>query len=102
MATRSIVGMSEEFWEEDVQSIREHERRAGKFGNEFVYGTYNPRLLFDNVADGIRSSWDFIFKDPALVTQEEKEIWREAKLGALGFMLQASAPAFVQSAKGVW
>lgn len=102
MATRSVIGMSEEFWEEDVQSIREHERSAGKFGNEFIYGTYNPRLLFDNVADGIRSSWDFIFKDPALVTQEEKEIWREAKLGALGFMLQGGAPAFVQSARGVW
>lgn len=101
-AARSIIGSSEEFWEEDVQSIREQERRKGKFGSEFIYGTYNPRLIWNNFADGIRSSWDFLFKDPALATQEEKEIWREAKLGALGWFLQGGAPAFVQSARGTW
>ncbi|WP_279148358.1 hypothetical protein [Segatella bryantii] len=37
-----------------------------------------------------------------LATQEEKEIWREAKLGALGFMLQGGIPVFVQSASGTW
>jgi len=59
-------------------------------------------LIWNNFADGIRSSWDFMFKDPALATQEEKEIWREAKLGALGWFLQGGAPAFVQSARGTW
>lgn len=102
MATRSMIGSSEEFWEEDVQSIREHERKAGKYGSEFVSGIYNPNLIFNNVIDGVRSSWDFLFKDPSLATQEEKEIWREAKLGALGWFLQGGAPVFVQSARGTW
>lgn len=106
-AARSIVGMSEEFWEEDVQSIRQHQRAKGGFGSEFVSGGYNPQLIFDNFVDGVKSSWDFIFKDAALATQEEKEIWKEAKLGALGWILQGGAPAFVRSVHdpngvGVW
>lgn len=102
LAARSIIGSSQEFWEEDVQSIRQHQRAKGEFGNEYLSGELNIPLWYDNFADGIRSSWDFIWKDPMLATQEEKEIWREAKLGALGFMLQGGIPVFVQSASGTW
>lgn len=102
LMARSITQMSSEFWEEDVQSIRQHQRTKGQLGSEFHSGIYNPELLFDNFVDGVRSSWDFIFKDPALATQEEREIWREAKLGALGWLLQGGVPAFVRSTNGTW
>ena len=101
-AARSIVGSGQEFWEEDVQSIRQHQRVKGEFGNEYRAGVLNPELWYNNFVDGIRSSWDFIWKDPLSATQEEKEIWREAKLGALGFMLQGGIPVFVRSASGSW
>jgi len=99
---RFITGTGSEFWEEDVQSIRQHEAANGEYSSDFESGIYNPALIFDNIIDGVRSSWDFLFKDPSKVTQEEREIWKEAKLGALGWLAQGGIAAFAQSANGSW
>lgn len=102
LSTRSIVGMGNEFLEEDVQSIRQHQRANGEYTSDFISGMYNPRLILDNILSGVRSSWDFIFKDPLHATQEELEIWREAKLGALGFLAQGGPNVFIRSAYDTW
>lgn len=99
---RFITGTGSEFWEEDVQSIRQHEFAKGEYSSDFESGIYNPALIFDNIIDGVRSSWDFLFKDSSKVTQEEREIWKEAKLGALGWLAQGGIAAFAQSANGSW
>lgn len=102
LALRSVTGMGSEFWEEDVQSIRQHQRKNGEYDSEYISGAYNPSIIFDNVLRGVRSSWDFVFKDPLHATQEEREIWKEAKLGALGWLAQGGIPVFAQSANGMW
>jgi hypothetical protein len=102
LATRSITGMSTEFWEEDVQSIRQHQRQNDEYGSEYISGAYNPRIILDNLFRGVRSSWDFVFKDPLHATQEEREIWKEAKLGALGWLAQGGIPVIAQTANGSW
>ena len=102
LAARSITGMGSEFWEEDVQSIRQHQRQNGEYGSEYISGAYNPKIILDNIFRGVRSSWDFVFKDPLHATQEEKEIWKEAKLGALGWLAQGGIPVIAQTANGSW
>lgn len=98
ISKRAVAGAYSEGMEEGLQQVQQYERMHNRDDAYFNVAEQLPLT----VLDGAKLWANFLIKDPANATAEEKDIWENMHGGILGFFLQGFGNTAVQTGVGTY